>query len=71
VATGLEDGAIEKEEKGFWGTVWDKAKEIGKEVGKAVLNGGGGGGCKPKTVTNITVGANGQITSITTTTTCE
>jgi hypothetical protein len=70
VVTGLEDGVVEKEEKGFWGKLWDKAKEIGKEVGKAVLD-GGGGGCKPKTVTTVEVGKGGQISNITTTATCE
>ena len=49
--------------------MWDKAKEIGKEVGKAVLD-GGGGGCKPKTVTKFEF-KGGQLVSATTTTSCE
>ena len=69
VVDGVGDDAVAKS---FLGNLWDKVKDkVGDMIGDIIGgDGGGGGGQKCTTTTNVTVGPNGQVTGITTTTTC-
>ena len=60
-----EDADLTVLAKGFWGGLWDGIKSAAAAGAKLI----GVGGCKPTTTTTVDV-KNGQVTKITTTTTC-
>jgi hypothetical protein len=63
---GLEGGVVAV---GFWKEAWDTLKDVIEGL-DTVTDGGGGGGQTCRTETNVSVGSDGRVTNITTTTVC-